>query len=170
MIDSIIEGGNRLYGRGAADMKAGLAVALNQVAAVDRQSPPRGDLVLCATVDEEGPDMVGVHALVGSRFLRPDDQVLALEPTELRLRIAQIGLRWLKRTVVGRMAHAGRAPLGIDAVHAMARIVDCLDARIRELPHNEQLLGRPLFTCGRIGGGVATNVVPPPVLRNSICD
>jgi len=150
----------RIYGRGAADMKAGLAVALNLVASVAHSPAPRGDIVLCATVDEEGPDMAGAHALVASSLLRPDDQVLAPEPTGLRLRIAQIGLRWLALTVTGRMAHAGRAHLGIDANHAVARIVDRLKARVSELPFEDALLGRPLFTCGRIEGGIATNVVP----------
>ena len=55
-----------------------------------------------------------------------NDQVLALEPTGLRLRIAQMGLRWLELTVHGKMAHAGRAHLGIDANHVMARIIDSL--------------------------------------------
>jgi acetylornithine deacetylase/succinyl-diaminopimelate desuccinylase-like protein len=105
--------------------------------------------------------MAGAYALVASGLLRPDDQLLALEPTDLRLRIAQMGLRWLELTVFGRMAHAGRAPLGVDANHVMARIVDRLKARVEVLPYHDPLLGRPLFTCGMIEGGVATNVVPP---------
>ncbi len=152
----------RIYGRGAADMKAGLAVAIGLLDALARaDAAPRGDVVVAATVDEEGPEMAGAHALVGSGLFRPDDQVLALEPTGLRLRIAQVGLRWLELTVHGRMAHAGRAFLGIDANHVVARIVDRLKTQVAELRYEDELLGRPLFTCGRIEGGVATNVVPP---------
>lgn len=150
----------RVWGRGAADMKAGLAVALNLLALIARRPAPRGDVVLCATVDEEGPDMVGIHALVGEGFVGADDEVLALEPTGLRLRLAQVGLRWLELTVHGRMAHAGRAHLGVDANHVLARIVDRLKERVAALPHEDELLGRPLFTCGRIEGGIASNVVP----------
>jgi acetylornithine deacetylase/succinyl-diaminopimelate desuccinylase family protein len=153
----------RIWGRGAADMKSGLAVALNLLESLKKGSAPqpRGDVVLCATVDEEGPEMAGAHALVGAGVLRPDDQILALEPTGLRLRIAQVGLRWLELRVHGRMAHAGRAHLGVDAIHVAARIVDRLKQRVTALPYEDELLGRPLFTCGRIEGGVATNVVPP---------
>jgi succinyl-diaminopimelate desuccinylase len=142
-------------------MKAGLALALNLLESIKRGPRPRGDVVFCATVDEEGPEMAGAHALVRSGALRADDQVLALEPTGLRLRIAQVGLRWLELRVHGKMAHAGRARLGIDSIHVAARIVNLLKHRIAALPHEDELLGRPLFTCGRIEGGVATNVVPP---------
>jgi succinyl-diaminopimelate desuccinylase len=151
----------RIYGRGAADMKAGLAVAINLLASLAGSPVPSSEIVLCATVDEEGPDMAGAHALVAGGLVTTDDQVLALEPTGLRLRIAQMGLRWMELTVRGKMAHAGRAHLGIDANHVMARIVDRLKARVDALPYHDDVLGRPRCTCGTLAGGVATNVVPP---------
>ncbi|ROO87239.1 succinyl-diaminopimelate desuccinylase [Actinocorallia herbida] len=152
----------RLYGRGACDMKAGLALSINLLDALAAGGrPPAGDVLLVATVDEEAPDMAGAHRLVESGLLRPDDQVLALEPTGMRLRIAQMGLRWLTLRVRGRMAHAGRAHLGIDANHLMAKIVDRLKTVFAALPYEDELLGRPRFTCGTFHGGVATNVVPP---------
>jgi succinyl-diaminopimelate desuccinylase len=151
----------RIYGRGAADMKAGLAVAVNLLEALTQAGMPRGDVILCATVDEEGPEMAGAHALVANHVINRGDQVLALEPTGLRLRIAQVGLRWLELTVHGKMAHAGRAHLGLDANHIMARVVDRLKARVAALPYRDDLLGGALFTCGTLDGGVATNVVPP---------
>ena len=156
----IIDG--NIYGRGACDMKGGVAVALGVLEALVRHSiTPAGDVVLVATVDEEAPDMAGAHDLVGRGMVRPSDQVLALEPTGTKLRIAQMGLRWLNVTVTGRMAHAGRAHLGIDSAHVMARIVDRLKEHVASLPHVDQILGRPRFTCGTFHAGVATNVVPP---------
>lgn len=152
----------RIYGRGACDMKGGLAVAisvLESLANSDRQ--PVGDVVLAATVDEEAPGMLGLHSLFESGFFRPNDQVLAPEPTGLRLRIAQMGLRWLTLRVHGRMAHAGRAQLGIDANHVMALVVDRFKSTFEDLPYEDDILGRAQFTCGTIRGGVATNVVPP---------
>lgn len=151
----------KLFGRGSADMKSGLACAIGLFDALSAARPPAGDVVLCATVDEEGPRMEGIHALVDAGAVGPEDQVLALEPTGLRLRIAQVGLRWLELVVDGRMAHAGRAHLGVDANEIAARIIVALRARVSELPQRDPILGRPLFTCGRINGGVATNVVAP---------
>lgn len=152
----------RVYGRGACDMKGGLAVAIGLLEQVHRgMGGMAGDLLLVATVDEEGPDMAGAQHLVASGLLKPDDQVLALEPTGMRLRLAQMGLRWIDLRVTGRMAHAGRAHLGIDSAHVMSRIVDRLKERVAGLPHEDVILGRPRFTCGMIRAGVATNVVPP---------
>ena len=152
----------KIFGRGACDMKGGLAVGLGLLEAlVTHGVTPAGDIVFVATVDEEAPDMAGAHSLVAGGFFRPSDQVIALEPTGTKLRIAQMGLRWLQVTVTGRMAHAGRAHLGIDSAHVMARIVDRLKAHVGGLDHVDEILGRPRFTCGTFAAGVATNVVPP---------
>lgn len=163
LVGDVVDG--RIYGRGACDMKAGLAIALNVFESAARQavagSAPGGDLVLCLTCDEEGPHMRGIHRLVEAGLVRDDDQVLALEPTGLRLRIAQMGLRWLEVTVHGKMAHAGRAHLGIDSNHVMARLINGLKSAVEALPHDDPVLGRPRFTVGRMAGGVAPNVVPP---------
>lgn len=152
----------KIYGRGACDMKGGVAVAIGLFEAMTNlQITPPGDIVFVATVDEEAPDMAGAHSLVASGALRPDDQVLALEPTGTRLRIAQMGLRWMEVTVTGKMAHAGRAHLGIDSAHVIARIIDRLKNYVSQLPHEDPILGRARFTCGVVKAGVATNVVPP---------
>ncbi|MGN6300131.1 MAG: M20 family metallopeptidase [Angustibacter sp.] len=159
--------GGRLYGRGSCDMKAGLALAINLVDTLSRSHPGSvGDVLLVATVDEEAPGMLGAHRLVESGVLRDTDQVLALEPTGMRLRIAQMGLRWLTLRVHGRMAHAGRAHLGIDSNHVMAQVVSRFKTLFADLPHEDELLGRPRFTCGTFRGGVATNVVPPSCEAN----
>lgn len=153
---------DRIYGRGACDMKGGVAVSLGLMEALTKQKRGmRGDLVFVATVDEEAPDMAGAQALVKNGFFKADDQVLALEPSGTRLRIAQMGLRWLEVNVTGRMAHAGRAHLGIDSAHVMSRIVDRLKDHVSGLPHEDEILGKARFTCGTFNSGVATNVVPP---------
>lgn len=151
----------KIYGRGACDMKGGVAVAIGLLESLLSSGiKPSGDIVFVATVDEEAPDMAGAQALVRDNLIYPDDQVIALEPTGTRLRIAQMGLRWLDIEVTGRMAHAGRAHLGIDSAHIMSRIVDQLKALIQRLPHEDSILGKPRFTCGEFHAGVATNVVP----------
>jgi succinyl-diaminopimelate desuccinylase len=156
----IIDG--NIFGRGACDMKGGVAVGIGLVEAlVTQRITPPGDVVFVATVDEEAPDMAGAHHLVASGFLRPTDQVIALEPTGTKLRIAQMGLRWLTVDVTGKMAHAGRAHLGIDSAHVMARIVDQLKTHVSGLDHVDDILGRARFTCGEFASGVAPNVVPP---------
>lgn len=151
-----------IFGRGSCDMKGGVAISLGLMEALQKKKAGiSGDVVFVGTVDEEAPDMLGAQKLVSDGLIRPDDQVLALEPTGTRLRIAQMGLRWLRVNVTGRMAHAGRAHLGIDSAHVMARIVDTLKNEVAALKHEDAILGRPRFTCGTFHAGVATNVVPP---------
>ena len=151
-----------IFGRGSCDMKGGVAISLGLMETLQkRKAGISGDVVFVGTVDEEAPDMLGAQKLVSDGLIRPDDQVLALEPTGTRLRIAQMGLRWLRVNVTGRMAHAGRAHLGIDSAHVMARIVDTLKNEVAALKHEDAILGRPRFTCGTFHAGVATNVVPP---------
>ena len=104
--------------------------------------------------------MAGAHALVHGALVGADDQVLALEPTGCRLRIAQVGLRWLEVTVSGRQCHAGRSALGIDANHVMARVIDRVKTTVRDLGVVDELLGPVQVTCGTLQGGVSTNVVP----------
>ncbi|MDQ1130489.1 M20 family metallopeptidase [Microbacterium sp. SORGH_AS_0888] len=156
----VIEDG-LLYGRGACDMKAGLALTLGLVdALVGTGTVPPADVVAFYTVDEEAPGMRGAHQLVESGLLRPDDQILAPEPSGMRLRIAQMGLRWLTLRVHGRMAHAGRAHLGTNAAHVLAHIMAQLETVFAALPFDDDILGRARFTTGVVGGGVAVNVVP----------
>ncbi len=175
--------GDRLYGRGACDMKAGLALGIGLLEALHRRGePPAGDVVLCATVDEESPHMAGAHHLVEHDLVGPGDQVLALEPTGCRLRIAQVGLRWLQLDVAGRQCHAGRAHLGIDANHVMARAIDAVKTAVADLGIEDPFLGPPRVTCGTLAGGVATNVVPgssratfdvrlvPPLTTDSVAE
>lgn len=150
-----------LYGRGACDMKAGLALTLGLLdALVATGTVPPADVVAFYTVDEEAPGMLGAHQIVADGLLRPDDQILAPEPSGMRLRISQMGLRWVTLTVTGRQAHAGRAHLGLNAAHIMSHIIVELETVFAGLPFDDEILGTPRFTCGTIHGGVATNVVP----------
>jgi succinyl-diaminopimelate desuccinylase len=157
--DALVQDG-KLYGRGSADMKSGLAVGLGVIEALTKSGPPASDVVLALTVDEEAPHMKGVHKLVEEGFIQDTDQVVALEPTGLFLRIAHVGLRWMNVTTHGRMAHAGRAHLGVDANHMMAEAICTLKTKVAALPYEDPLLGNVRFTCGMVSGGVATNVVP----------
>lgn len=151
----------RLYGRGACDMKGGLAASL---LALKRTAGSgvrlMGDLILCATVDEEGPQMAGVtsfargHAEIGGAL------VIAVEPTRNRLCTVHKGANWYRLEASGRMAHAGNAHLGADANHALAWAIVRLKERVAALPHRHPLVGPATLTAGKMAGGIKTNVVP----------
>ena len=141
--------GDRLYGRGAYDMKAGVAAAL--VAA--REAAGRGlsgDVIVAAVADEE-------HASIGvQEALRAvaADAAVVTEPTELELVVAHKGFVWSEVGVAGRAAHGSRPHLGVDAIVKTGPVLSAigeLDAGLEERQH--PLLGRPSVHASLIRGG-----------------
>ncbi len=148
--------GDRLHGRGAYDMKAGLAAALvacREAAALGL----RGDVVVAAVADEEHASL-GVQEVLG--HVRADAAVVT-EPTELALAVAHKGFAWLEVTVTGRAAHGSRPHLGVDAIVKTGPVLAglaALDARLRERAH--PLLGPASVHAGRIAGGSELSSYP----------
>lgn len=149
----------RLYGRGACDMKAGLAAMLAAVAELrDEGFEPAGDVVFAAVVGEE-EDSAGTLALLADG-LDADCAVLA-EPTELRLVRSNRGLVNYRIEISGESAHASSPELGRNAIVAAAQVVLELEAiagRLAEHPH--PALGVPNLTVGTIQGGTRPYMVP----------
>jgi acetylornithine deacetylase len=149
----------RLYGRGACDMKGGLAAMLGAVMDLRaRGEEPAGDVVLAVVVGEE-EDSAGTRALVG-RGVEADWAVLS-EPTGMQLVLGNRGLMNYRLVVKGASAHASSPALGHNAVVAAARVVLELEARAAELAaRSHPLFGSPNLTVGTINGGTRPYVVP----------
>lgn len=151
--------GGRLHGRGACDMKGGLAVMLGAILALrSRGEQPSGDVTLAAVVGEE-EDSAGTRAMV-KRGLEADRAVLS-EPTAMRLVVANRGLLNYRIVVKGASAHASAPALGRNAVTAAARIALELEAtgdRLRTRAH--EVFGPPSLTVGTMHGGTRPYVVP----------
>ncbi|HHW06294.1 MAG TPA: M20 family metallopeptidase [Clostridia bacterium] len=155
----IIDG--RLYGRGSADMKGGLAAAMVALRRLASQGfKPRGDLLLVASVDEEGPHMLGAMDVYRKGFASKDCYLVAVEPSDLKILAAHKGPLWYRLEVKGKMAHAGMPQQGIDAIHGMSAVLLRLKEAVQALPYDDDLLGRATVNIGKIRGGVKTNVVP----------
>ena len=155
----------KLHGRGAADMKGGLAailMALHNLAQSGKK--PKQDFLVCATMDEEGPEMLGAVDLVKKGYIDHETPVVATEPTGNELHTCHKGLVWYEIKVQGRSAHAGNPQLGVDAIHGMSLVLAELKKHLHGLDYNHPLLGRPTLTYGKIKGGVKTNVVPADCL------
>ncbi|HEY6874730.1 MAG TPA: M20 family metallopeptidase [Candidatus Dormibacteraeota bacterium] len=149
----------RLYGRGACDMKAGLAAMLGAVAALrKRGEEPGGDVTIAAAVGEE-EDSTGTRALVAGG-IRADRAVLA-EPTAMHLVTANRGLLNYRIVVKGQSVHASAPALGRNAVTAAARIALELEAENSELQQRKHpVFGAPSLTVGTMHGGTRPYVVP----------
>lgn len=142
----------RVYGRGAFDMKGGLAAMMGAVKALaDAGSPHAGEVLLAAVADEEYASL-GTEDLM--RHYRPDAAIVT-EPTALDICVAHKGFAWFEVTTLGRAAHGSRFELGVDANMRMGRVLTSLEALERELreraPHPR--LGPPSLHAATIAGG-----------------
>ncbi len=155
----IVDG--RLYGRGACDMKAGLAAGMTALAAVAKSGrTPDRNIMVCATVDEEGSHMTGGVNLIERKVLDSETFIIAAEPTNLEVVVAHKGLVWLEVETLGKLAHAGNPQVGVDAIRAAAAFITAFYDLISALPHNHCRLGKAAATFSAIQGGIKTNVVP----------
>jgi len=142
----------RVYGRGAFDMKGGLAAMMGAVKALaDAGRPHGGEILLAAVADEEYASL-GTEDLV-TRY-RPDAAIVT-EPTALDICLAHKGFAWFEVTTRGRAAHGSRFDLGVDANMHMGRVLADLDALERDLrartPH--RLVGPPSLHAATLAGG-----------------
>ncbi|MFO0938898.1 MAG: M20 family metallopeptidase [Gemmataceae bacterium] len=150
----------RLYGRGACDVKAGIACMLAAFSRLITERPAGQTRVIVAfTIDEEHT-FLGVQHLMKS--LRPIDFAIAAEPTCLDLVTSHKGVaRWQIETT-GVACHSSRPEDGVNAVYRMAKIVSAVEAYAGSLrtSRRDPLLGEPTISLGRIEGGAAPNTVP----------
>ena len=150
----------KLYGRGAADMKSGLAAALFAVKKAHLQGGLPGDFVVVASIDEEGPGMAGIKALLDAGLVGKDSLVIAPEPTSLEVVRAHRGVMWYEIEAKGVSVHGGHADQGVDANHALVEILSEIKTAVAALPFYDPLLKGPLVSIGHMNGGEKTNVVP----------
>ena len=154
---SVAEG--KVWGRGSADMKGGVAAMMMAAKAVATSGLSlRGDLVFAATAGEE-VDMLGATVIAARPDLGPLQAVVISEPTSNRIGLAERGVFWLEFTTRGKTAHGSTPELGQNAIMMMVKLISELDRlSIPYTPH--PVLGHFTRSVNTIQGGVKTNVVP----------
>ncbi len=160
--DPVIREG-RLYGRGAFDMKGGVAALIEAVIAVAARGPSPGDVALTLVADEEYASL-GSQAVV-RQMTAPGARAaaaLVAEPTGLEICIAHKGFAWITVDTTGCAAHGSRHDEGVDAVAHMGRVLAALERRERDVyprrPH--PLLGRASVHASLIEGGQGLSTYP----------
>ena len=154
-------GGGRMWGRGAGDMKAGLAAYLVAVEAfLEVAGPPRGDLLFSSVIEEENGGN-GMRAVLRAGY--DADATLIGEPTDLRLHANGVGVIWARLAARSEGAHAADADASpspverlSDAVRALRGLEERLNSGAGAHPYNLNL--------GEIHGGVWPSSVPAEVV------
>jgi acetylornithine deacetylase/succinyl-diaminopimelate desuccinylase-like protein len=153
----------RIYGRGAADTKAHLAIQLIVVRVLREMGLElSGNLIVSSTVDDEIGAWPGIGFLLdqgfeANGFPRPDYHI-AGEPTGVYLCGCMArGRVWYEVTLKGRSAHGGNPKEGINAIEKAMALAEAVKAfPVQENPH----MGADTINIGRISGGEAINTVP----------
>jgi acetylornithine deacetylase len=148
----------RLYGRGAQDMKGGVAAMIDAARAIADHGLPKGRLIVAAVVDEEFAS-IGADALAAAWSA---DAAVVTEPTDLQVAIGHKGFAWLEVETMGRAAHGSRPKDGRDAILRMGRVLQRLEALDRALqsrpPH--PLMGTGSLHASIIAGGCELSSYP----------
>ncbi len=134
--------GNRLYGRGAYDMKGSLTAIL-LAAARARTLKLRGDVIVTAVCDEE-------YASIGTSSVLKRwtaDAAIVTEPTELDICVAHKGFMWFEIESHGVAAHGSKPELGVDAIANMGPVLTGIAALQESLRNG---LRHPLLGTGSI--------------------
>ena len=149
----------KIWGRGAVDMKGGLAALMAAAKALaGARLPLSGDFIMAATAGEE-TDSQGAMAIAARSDLRPLQAVIIAEPTNNGVYVAEKGALWLELTTHGKTAHGATPELGRNAVMMMWKLIGELEKL--EIPHEEHpMLGSFTRSINTIAGGMKTNVVP----------
>jgi acetylornithine deacetylase/succinyl-diaminopimelate desuccinylase-like protein len=153
---AVVDG--RIYGRGASDMKGGLAASVAALAAL-RGVGLSGPVELAALVDEEETGK-GIRSYV-STVPGPFLGCVTAEPTDLQTIIGARGASYLRVEIHGKACHAGNPDDGANAIYGAAAVVaeiERLHAELATRPH--PLLGRATWSVGQIQGGTGGSIVP----------
>jgi succinyl-diaminopimelate desuccinylase len=149
----------RIYGRGASDMKSGIASFIHALSMIDRSKIHfrQGAVILHLVSDEESHGRQGMGFLTQRGGIQ-GDATLVGEPTDLHPVIAHKGALWFRISTFGKSAHSAKPHLGVNAIEKMMKLMDQLN--LIPLAKEHPLLGKPTLSIGTIRGGTKINVVP----------
>jgi succinyl-diaminopimelate desuccinylase len=169
----------RIYGRGACDMKAGIAAAVYAVEAIRRAGIALdGSVDISATVDEESGGFAGVAYLTRHGWISTvrTDAVIIPEPLNVdRICIGHRGVYWFEVTTRGRIGHGSMPFLGVSAIDHMGLILErmrrelipTLAVRETEVPVVPPLARHATLNINGIAGGQPVDGIQTPCVADS---
>lgn len=151
--------GGRIYGRGAADMKGGVAAMVMAGLRIAEMSKGRAGITLVMTAGEETACEGAYYLASLKTALGSAGAVIVGEPTANLPALGHKGALWVQALTSGVTAHGSMPEKGINAIYRAARAISRLEAfEFDVAPH--PLLGSPTLNVGTINGGININSVP----------
>lgn len=151
--------GNKIYGRGATDMKSGVAATIVAAIRLAQLPTPKAGLTLVLTAGEETCCQGAYHLASLEHSLGEVGAIVVGEPTANYPWIGHKGAVRFEIRTKGITAHASLPEQGVNAVYKAAQAVLKLqDFDFRVAPHS--ILGKPTLNVGTISGGLNINSVP----------
>lgn len=149
----------KIWGRGSADMKGGLAALLVMAKIMANSGLSiKGDLIFAITAGEE-VDSLGAKSVASYPDLGPVQAIIVPEPSYNDIYIAEKGALWLEISTYGKTAHGSMPALGKNAVMMMVELIKGLE-KISIPFESHAMLGGFSMSINTISGGIKTNVVP----------
>ena len=149
----------KIWGRGSADMKGGLAALLVMAKIMANSGLSiKGDLIFAITAGEE-VDSLGAKSVASYPDLGPVQAIIVPEPSYNDIYIAEKGALWLEISTYGKTAHGSMPALGKNAVMMMVELIKGLENFFIPF-ESHAMLGGFSMSINTISGGIKTNVVP----------
>lgn len=152
--------GDKVYGRGASDMKSGLCAMFLAVEALYKeQTKLPMDIVFLATAGEE-VDSCGARKYVEDDQLNDMNAIVIGEPTNEKVVVGHKGALWLEIVTLGKTAHGAMPQNGINAVEWMREVMELIESLKSNWKISAYPLGESSVAITQLNGGVQTNVIP----------
>lgn len=151
---------DKLYGRGASDMKSGLAAMYLAIETLIKEGKkPPLEIVFLATAGEE-VDSCGARKYLEDQSLANVKGLVIGEPTNEKVVVGHKGALWIEIVTVGKTAHGAMPHMGINAVEWMKKAIGMLDTMKLKWKITAEPLGSSSLAVTKINGGIQTNVIP----------
>lgn len=151
--------GNKLYGRGASDMKGGVGSAIMAMLTLKRNGiVPNRDIILVLTCDEEHY-MKGSQKALDNEVVRSAKYCVVCEPTDMRLCYASKGRTWAEVLVYGRTAHGSQKGVGVNAIELCSDLIQEIKNYSFKNWDND-ITGESFWQPYAINAGVEPAIVP----------